>query len=102
MQNHPYKSVLFLTSIDADKRAFSHVVQTADAPAFVLGLEELETHLQAVLHQPVGAHLSAAFAALITLIDPERASRRKKKTGTEKERSWPRRQDNQISRYIQQ
>lgn len=61
----------FLTSIDANKRALSHVIQTADAPAFVLGFEELETHLKAVLHQSVGAHLRAAFAPLITLVDPE-------------------------------
>lgn len=62
----------FLTSIDADKRALGHVIQTADAPAFVLGLEELETNLQAVLHKPVGAHVRAAFAPLITFVDPER------------------------------
>lgn len=61
----------FLTSIDADKRALGYVIQTADAPAFVLGLEELETHLQAMLHQPVGAHLSTAFAPLVTLVDTE-------------------------------
>ena len=74
-----YKSVPFLTSIDADKRALGHVVQTADAPAFVLGLEELEAHLQAMLHQPVGAHLTTAFAPLVTLVDPERVQERKTK-----------------------
>ncbi len=75
LQNHSYESEPFLTSIDADKRAFGHIVQTANAPAFVLGLEELETHLQAVLHQPVCAHLRTAFAAFITLVDPKRESR---------------------------
>ena len=76
MSLYSVKSILpklfpFLTSIDADKRAFGHVIQTADAPAFVLGLKELETHLQTMLHQPVGAHLSTAFTPLITLVDPE-------------------------------
>lgn len=61
---------LILTSINADKGAFSHIIQTPDPPAFVLGLEKLKTDLQAVLHQPVGAHLSATFAPFITLIDP--------------------------------
>lgn len=67
---------LLLTSIDADKRALGHVIQTADAPAFVLGFEELETNLQAVLHQSVGAHLRTAFTPLITLVDPRRESKR--------------------------
>lgn len=65
----------FLTSIDADKGAFSYVIQAADAPAFVLGFEELQAHLQAVLHQPVGAHLRAAFTSLVTLVDPEGGER---------------------------
>lgn len=60
-----------LTSVDADKRAFGYVIQAADAPAFVLGFKELQAHLQAVLHQPVGAHLGAAFTPLVTLVDPE-------------------------------
>lgn len=64
-----------LTSIDADKRAFGDVIQAADAPAFVLGFKELQAHLQAVLHQPVGAHLRAAFTSLVTLVDPERGER---------------------------
>jgi len=77
------KSLPFLTSIDADKRALGHVVQTADAPAFVLGLEELEAHLQAMLHQPVGAQLTAAFAPLVTLVHPERERRKGKQNRTE-------------------
>lgn len=64
-----------LTSVDADKRAFGYVIQTADAPAFVLGFKELQAHLQAVLHQSVGAHLGAAFTPLVTLVDPEREGR---------------------------
>lgn len=63
--------LLFLTSVDADKRALGNVVQTADTPAFVLGLEKLEAYLQAVLHQSIGAHLRTAFTPLITLVDPE-------------------------------
>lgn len=65
-----------LTGVDADKRAFGYVVQTADAPAFVLGFKELQAHLQAVLHQSVGAHLGAAFTPLVTLVDPERGRKR--------------------------
>lgn len=61
-----------LTCIYADKGAFGHVIQAADAPAFVLCFEELETHLQAVLHQSVGAHLRAAFTLLVALVDAER------------------------------
>lgn len=63
------------TSVDADKRALGYVVQAADAPAFVLGFKELQAHLQAVLHQPVGAHLGAAFTPLVTLVDPDREGR---------------------------
>lgn len=58
-----------LTGIDADKGALGDVVQATDAPAFVLGLEELQADLQAVLHQPVGAHLGAAVAPLVALVD---------------------------------
>lgn len=61
----------FLTSVDADKRALGYIIQTADTPAFVLGLEKLEAHLQAVLHQSIGAHLRTAFTPLVTLVDPE-------------------------------
>lgn len=61
-----------LTSINADKGAFGHVVQAANAPAFVLCFEELETHLQAVLHQSISAHLRAALTSLVALVDPER------------------------------
>lgn len=61
-----------LTCIYADKGAFGHVVQAANSPSFVLGFEELETHLQAVLHQSVGAHLRAALTPLVALVDPER------------------------------
>lgn len=63
---------LFLTSIDANKGALGHIVHAADAPAFVQGLEELQTYLQAMLHQAVGAHLRATFAPLVALIDPKR------------------------------
>lgn len=59
-----------LTGIDADKGALGDVVQATDAPAFVLGFEELQADLQAVLHQPVGAHLGAAVAPLVALVDP--------------------------------
>lgn len=62
--------LISLTCIDTDKRALGDVVKATDAPALVLGLEELQTHLQAVLHQPIGAHLGVAAAALITLVDP--------------------------------
>lgn len=61
-----------LTCINADKGSFGHVVQAANAPAFVLCFKELETHLQAVLHQPVGAHLRAALTPLVALVDPEK------------------------------
>lgn len=61
-----------LTCINADKGASGHVVQAADAPTLVLCFEELETHLQAVLHQPIGAHLRAALTPLVALVDPER------------------------------
>lgn len=64
-----------LTSVDADKRAFGYVIQAADAPAFVLGFKELQAHLQAMLHQPVGAHLRAAFTSLVALVDPEGGER---------------------------
>lgn len=59
-----------LTGIDADEGALGDVVQAADAPALVLGLEELQADLQAVLHQPVGALLGAAVAPLVALVDP--------------------------------
>lgn len=68
---------MFLTSINADKRALSDIIQTPDAPAFVLSLKELKAYLQAVLHQPVGAHLSTTFAPFITLVDPERTKKNK-------------------------
>lgn len=71
----PLSACPLLTSVDADKRAFGDVIQTADAPAFVLGFKELQTHLQAMLHQSVGAHLGAAFTSLVTLVDPEREER---------------------------
>lgn len=58
-----------LTSVDADKRTLGDIVQTANAPAFILGLEKLETHLQAVLNEAVCAHLSTAFAAFVTFVD---------------------------------
>lgn len=74
----PLTEVVFLTSINADKRAFSDIIQAADAPAFVLGLKELKADLQAVLHQPVGAHLSTTFAPFITLVDPEREQEKTK------------------------
>lgn len=71
----PLSGCPLLTSIDADKRAFCYVIQTANAPAFVLGFKELQTHLQPMLHQSVGAHLGAAFTSLVTLVDPEREER---------------------------
>ena len=60
------------TCVDTDEGPLGHVVQTADAPAFVLGLKELQPHLQTVLHQTVSTHLTAALTTLITLINPER------------------------------
>lgn len=62
---------MFSTCIDADKRAFGHVIEAADAPALVLGLKELQAHLEAVLHQAVRAHLRITAALLVTLVDPE-------------------------------
>lgn len=61
----------FSTCIDTDKRAFSDIVEAADAPALVLGLKELQTHLKAVLHQAVSAHLRVTAALLVTLVYPE-------------------------------
>lgn len=66
-----YQAQFFSTSIDADKRAFGHVIKTADAPALVLSLEELQAHLEAVLHQAVVAHLRITAAPLVTLVYPE-------------------------------
>ncbi len=56
-----------MANVRADKRALRHVVQTTHAPALAIrGLEELKSHSNAVLHDPIGA-ATVAFAARIAL-----------------------------------
>lgn len=62
------------TCINTDKGAFGNVIQATDTPALVLGLEELQTNLQAMLYQSVCAHVRVTFAAFVTLINSGRRS----------------------------